>query len=272
MTSTPMTQIAVDSYLNLLARALTRYGLEPDLRPSSPTKLPLLQKMLARADFVLARPLRHDLAAREEGRDQPGDAETMVGLARLANLRQCIERVVADGVPGDVLETGVWRGGASIFATAVLAALGVADRQVWLADSFRGLPEPDRTRYGHDVVDLSDQPYLEVSRAEVEANFAKYGLLADNVHFLEGWFADTMPSAPIDRLGVLRLDGDLYSSTMDVLLPMYDKVSAGGYVIIDDFGALGECRHAVEDFRSSRGITEPIQTIDWTGAYWRKAS
>ncbi|MEK6632595.1 MAG: TylF/MycF/NovP-related O-methyltransferase, partial [Nitrospirota bacterium] len=83
-------------------------------------------------------------------------------------------------------------------------------------------------------------------------------------------FRDTLPTAPIERLAVLRLDGDLYESTMEALVALYPKVSAGGFVIVDDYG-LPTCRAAIEDFRLAQGITDPIQLIDWTGAFWQRS-
>src|SRR5665213_893317 len=79
-------------------------------------------------------------ALRREGRDWPAVAHTMIGVRRINQLRRCVEQVLADGVAGDLIETGVWRGGATIMMSAVLAAYGISDRLVWVADSFRGLP------------------------------------------------------------------------------------------------------------------------------------
>ena len=142
----------------------------------------------------------------------------MIGLRRLDNLEHCIRRVIEDRVPGDIIETGVWRGGACIFARAALAALGDPERKVWVADSFRGLPPPDPARHPADAGDRHHtKSALGIGRAAVEENFRRYGLLDDRVRFLEGWFADTLPQAPIERLAVLRLDGDMYGSTMDAL-------------------------------------------------------
>ena len=81
-----------------------------------------------------------DVPVRVEGRDWPARAHTMIGLKRLANVRECVERVLADNVPGDLIETGVWRGGTTIFMRAILKVHGVTDRLVWVADSFAGLP------------------------------------------------------------------------------------------------------------------------------------
>ena len=110
-----------------------------------------------------------------------------------------------------------------------------------------------------------------MSLDQVKANFARYDLLDDRVQFLKGWFKDTLPHAPISRLAVMRLDGDLYESTMDALTALYPKLSPGGYVIIDDYGAINACRQAVHDFRNTHGIEDPIQEVDWTGAYWRRS-
>jgi O-methyltransferase len=212
-----------------------------------------------------------EVPVRVEGRDWPARAHTMIGLKRLANVRECAESVLADNVPGDLIETGVWRGGTTIFMRAILKAHGVTDRLVWVADSFAGLPPPDLARYPFDSgITLHQFPQLAISLERVQDNFRRYGLLDEQVRFLKGWFRDTLPVAPIDRLAVLRLDGDLYESTIQALEALYDKLSAGGYVIIDDYGNVAACRQPVHDFRAQRGINDPIQPIDWAGVYWRR--
>lgn len=210
---------------------------------------------------------------RENGQDWPVAAHTMIGLKRLDNLQDCIEQVIAERIPGDLIETGVWRGGASIFMRAILKAHGVTDRRVWVADSFEGLPAPDPARFPADAGDTHHQhDYLAVSLEEVRANFERYGLLDEQVVFLKGWFRDTLPRVSTDALAVLRLDGDMYESTWDALVNLYPKLSAGGYVIVDDYKVVPGCRTAVEDFRQTHGITEPIQEIDWAGVYWRRTA
>jgi hypothetical protein len=94
-------------------------------------------------------------------------------------------------------------------------------------------------------------------------------LLDELVRFLEGFFAETLPNAPVNRLALLRADGDMYSSTMDILNNLYSKMSAGGFVIIDDYGSVSACRTAVDEFRTTHGIHAPIHQIDSTGVYWR---
>jgi hypothetical protein len=195
----------------------------------------------------------------------------MIGLKRLDNLHACIEAVIRDQVLGDFIETGVWRGGACIFMRAALNVYGDQTRRIWVADSFEGLPKPDG-RYQQDKGDLFwiFNHALAVPLAQVKANFSRYGLLDERVRFLKGWFKDTLPTAPIERLAILRLDGDMYSSTMDALTNLYPKLSSGGFVIVDDYGAVAACRKAVTDFRESNQISDPILPIDWTGVYWRK--
>lgn len=222
-----------------------------------------------RANFE-SRPFDHNV--RVEGRDWPATAHTMIGLKRLDNLQFCVEDVLARGVPGDLIETGVWRGGATIFMRAILKAYDVTDRRVWVADSFEGLPPPDPERYPDDNGLLWHEcKELAVSLDQVRSNFAKYGLLDDQVQFLKGWFRDTLPSAPIEQLAVLRLDGDMYESTMEPLVNLYPKLSEGGYLIVDDYGAVPNCRRAIHDYRDANGITDDIRPIDWTGVYWQRS-
>jgi O-methyltransferase len=240
------------------------------MHPLACAVYPLISAILERRGLKLYRYANFDSAARAEGRDWPADADTMIGLKRLENLHYCIKQVLADEIPGDFIETGVWRGGACILMRAALKAYGDGTRQVWVADSFEGLPKPDG-RYQQDDGDLHwTKEELSVSLDQVKANFSRYGLLDDGVRFLKGWFKDTLPTAPIEQLAILRLDRDMYSSTMDALQNLYPKLSEGGYVIIDDYGAIDACRRAVDDFRASNRIAPPFCRIDWSGIYWRK--
>lgn len=207
---------------------------------------------------------------RIEGKVWPGYADTMIGLRRLDNLQESIETVLGENIEGDLIETGVWRGGACIFMRGVLAAYGIEDRRVFVADSFEGLPKPDDEKYPADKGDRHHvHAYLAVSQEEVETNFRKYGLLDNQVVFLKGWFKETLPQAPIDRLSILRVDGDMYGSTMDCLRFLYPKLSSGGFCIIDDY-ALQGCKSAVDEYRKEHNILSELKDIDWTGRYWRK--
>jgi hypothetical protein len=207
-----------------------------------------------------------------------GEAITMLPLARMDNILECAKDVIARNVPGDFIETGVWRGGATIFMRAILKAFDVRDRTVWVADSFEGLPEPDAERFPIEAeahrgtVMTKGYKHFAVGIDDVRANFSAFGLLDDQVRMLPGWFKDTLPQAPIERLALMRLDGDYYESTMDALVNLYDKLSVGGYVIIDDYGedTWTYCRQAVEEFRAARDITDEIVEVDRRCAYWRR--
>jgi O-methyltransferase len=212
-----------------------------------------------------------DWDKRVDGRDWPSLAHSMAGTLRLTNLADLVTRVLEEGVPGDLIETGVWRGGSCILMRGLLKAYGDQTRSVFAADSFVGLPPPNEERYVQDKGDtLYLYPELAVSVEQVKANFAKYGLLDDKVEFLQGLFKDTLPALRGRQFALIRLDGDLYESTMDSLVNLYHAVPVGGFVVIDDYGAIPACREAVTDFRASRGITENIERIDWTGVWWRK--
>lgn len=225
---------------------------------------------LGRSGRQITESLPTQTEERIQGRDWPPLAYTMIGLKRLDNLQACIEDVILNEVSGDLIETGVWRGGASIFMRAVLKAHGVADRSVWLADSFQGLPPPDSEKYLDDGDQLYTYDELRVSLEEVKTHFERYALLDEQVKFLKGWFRDTLPTAPIEKLSVLRLDGDMYESTWDALVTLYPKLSRGGYCIIDDYN-LTTCRSAVHAYRSQHGIDEEIRDIDGYGTYWQVA-
>lgn len=197
-------------------------------------------------------------------------SHTMVGRKRLDNITHCLDIVRRDNVPGDLIETGAWRGGASILMRGYLQAWEMADRKLWVADSFEGLPVPSLPQdKGYDF-SANVMPILAVALEDVQENFRRYNLLDDQVQFLKGWFCDTLPTAPIEKLAVLRLDGDLYESTMDALNPLYAKVVPGGFIIVDDYGDFEPCRRAITEFRQTHNITDPIEKIDWTGVYWRK--
>jgi hypothetical protein len=214
-----------------------------------------------------------DAPAQESNRSTAFAAHTMVSPEGLDTVQRCVERALADGVPGDLIETGVWRGGICVLMRAILAAQGVTDRRVWVADSFEGVPESgedshplDREMALHHL-----NTVLSVPADAVRDVFAAYDLLDDQVVFLEGWFDRTLPAAPIDSLAVLRLDGDLHRSTTDALTALYPKLSPGGFILIDDYN-MAPCRTAVHEYRDAHGIKEEIEPADSVGVYWRKES
>ncbi len=243
---------AAELYLDLLIRTLTNLIYEdPNMDPWSAQAF--------------------SPAKRAVGQDWPRVAHTMVGVSRLENVVNLVIQAVHEGVDGNLIETGVWRGGCCILMQGALTVLGETHRKVFVADSFEGLPKPDAAKY---TADAGDQHHtfeqLAVSLEEVRANFAKYNLLADNVVFVKGFFEDTLPTLDTGPLAVLRLDGDMYGSTMVALEHLYPKLSPGGYLIVDDYGAVPGCRRAVDDYRRAMGIEATVNQIDWSGIWWQK--
>lgn len=206
------------------------------------------------------------LKLRALGMDWPRQGLTMVGLSRLDDLQWCVESVVRDGVEGDLIEAGCWRGGASILMRATLDSLGAHERTLWVADSFEGFPEPAGEE---DQEDLAALHFLAVPLEEVEENFARFGC-EEGVRFVPGFFEETMPSLASRTWSIVRLDGDTYDATRLALECLYPGLSVGGHLIIDDYSVLEECRRAVDDFRRERGIDEPLEKVDWTCVRWRR--
>lgn len=205
---------------------------------------------------------------REQGWDWPSKAPSMIGARRMDNVRSECERVIREGIPGDFMETGVWRGGACIMMRAVLAAYQIADRRVIAADSFAGFPPPSRAPDAEFPFHAHAE--FAVSLDDVKAAFARYHLLDAQVVFLQGFFKDTLPAAPVEALALLRLDGDMYESTLDGLVNLYSKLSPGGTLIADDYFLFESQRQAVDEFRTAHGIVDPIVRIDHFGGYWIK--
>jgi hypothetical protein len=264
-----------DLYLTLLKQALlgTLYEVSeigPAIKPSNlPRRLVLAA--LRRRWVTLARLVELDRSSIDEGHRASQQGDTMIGRKRLDNVQSCVEDVIRAEIPGDLIEAGVWRGGAGILMRGVLRAHGIKNRVVWVADSFDGLPPPDPGRYPADRGDTFHKiRELAISLDTVRANFERYGLLDDQVEFLKGWFRDTLPQLAGHEWAVIRLDGDMYESTMDSLRGLHPGLSVGGYLIVDDYGSLEPCRLAVTDYRREQGIDDEIKEIDWTGVYWQR--
>lgn len=266
-------------YLDLLKKSLTRYIFDDGYlslyqRTHGKGKEIIyrtIEKVLSRFSLELVKNNQFNPSLRKVGKDWPATAETMIGLDRLNNIQYCIEDILKKNVKGDFIETGVWRGGATIFMRGLLKAYGVKNRNVWVADSFQGLPEASKNSHELDIKDnLSSYPQLSVSLKDVKDNSKKYNLLDNQVKFLKGWFKDTLPKAPVNNFSLIRLDGDMYESTMDALNSLYHKLSKGGYVIVDDF-CLTQCREAINNFRREHGIKDPLIKIDWASVYWQKS-
>jgi O-methyltransferase len=273
---------AAARYLELLKLSVTGTAHEQSftLRPwqyrRGPTRYAV--KGAAVALRILSRLTGEDLAVVGRlGPDRrrelwPLIGESMIGKRRLDHLQSCVEAVLRDDVAGDLIETGVWRGGAAILMRAVLAANGVSDRTVWLADSFAGLPPPDERQFPADRGSrLYTVRELRVPLEEVVRNFERYGLHDEQVRFVSGWFSDTLPTLRGHRWAVLRMDADMYQSTREALVNLYPSLEPGGFAIVDDYGILSGCRKAVDEFRAEAQVEEPLEWIDRSAVFWRRA-
>lgn len=215
-----------------------------------------------------------DLGRREGGGDWPATAVTMVGTQRLENLRWISDEIITNNVEGDFVETGVWRGGVCIYMASLFKAMEQTNRKVWVCDSFEGLPPANPEKY---PADAGDPHYgiqeLAIPLEQVKHNFERYEVLSDNVKFIKGFFRDTMPTIEVEKIAILRLDGDMYESTIDVLDYLYPRLSVGGYCIIDDYG-LPNCAAAVNDYREKHGITDEMTFIApyKSSLYWKKSA
>ena len=211
-----------------------------------------------------------DTTLRQNGDDWTYLGDTMTGWARIDNVHKLLKDVFDHNIPGDYIETGVWRGGSSMFARAVMHAYGQAHRKSYVCDSFAGLPPSARNLDNLDK-GWDGTPYLEVHQDIVVDGFEKYSMLDENVFFVKGFFNDTMPHVRplVDSFSVMRLDGDMYESTVDVLYHLYDKLSVGGYVIMDDWDGFPS-KTACLDFFATHGISPQVIKIDTLSAYWQK--
>ncbi len=277
-----VTDSGVDLYLDLLKRCVTNVIYQD-------RAIAYLSEDAA--DGVL-NPF--SMERRITGKDWPSQAHTMIGIHRLDNIEMLVRRILTEAVPGDLIEAGVWRGGSTIFMRGLLKAHGVTNRTVWVADSFGGhLPTAENGASDRSYSSPSVQPFhdallrggalppafqerldllgLGTSHGQVRERFTRYGLLDDQVRFLVGWFRDSLPAAPIERLALLRLDADFYDSTLDAIGALYPKLSPGGYVIVDDYGTFPECRAAIHDFLADVGEVPRIIPIDDDAVFWEKS-
>ncbi len=184
---------------------------------------------------------------------------SLLATPKLNALQSLMYDVVTNSVTGDFIEAGVYKGGTTVFMRGFLKFHRISNRMVWVADSFEGIPLSTRYKDLGDPVDQWKDRWV-AGLEEVRSVFNRYGLLDDQVKFLEGYFAESLPKAALGKLAIARLDADSYESTLDALEHLYPRMSRGGYVIIDDWH-LAKCAQAVHDYRERHGITEPINTV-----------
>jgi len=195
----------------------------------------------------------------------------------LQNLQECIIATVNAEVPGDFVEAGVWRGGAAILMNTISRLLASSSRRTYACDSFSGMPLAVDS---HDGDQRQQAPYFKENLGQVQDNFARFKSLDDSVHFVSGFFNETLPDLSKQMLSegrsiaILHGDAAMFASYTHILYNLYPLLSIGGFFICDDCSELSAAQLAVDEFRTVNGITEEIYHVSSTkssgGTYWRK--
>jgi O-methyltransferase len=269
-----------DMYLDLLSSALRNTFYKEPIPAPQPVDLQHAEQLIRGVEAKLGRHgilTEPDLPTRiyYTLKGNRPNAHVMGDEASLNNVRLCVESVIHDQIPGDLIEAGVFRGGQTIFMRGILKSYGITDRVVYVADSFEGLPAPDpdvslADAVAHEI--LKEVDSLKTGLEMVQENFRRYGLLDAQVKFLKGWFSETLPNCQAQRFSVIRLDGDWYESTKVAIESLYPKLSRGGFIIIDDYHLPVGARQAVDNYRHQFGIRDKLTRYDTQGVFWRKSS
>lgn len=204
-------------------------------------------------------------------------AYTMTSLERMYGLYQAVNYVLDAGVPGDVVECGVWKGGSSMLAARTLLLRNDTSRLIYLFDTFAGMSEPSEEDVRFDGADAGST-WSETKDAnnqstwcnspvdEVRSNLLSTGYPAERLIFVQGKVEDTIPRPDPSEIAILRLDTDWYESTLHEMRHLYPRLSEGGVVIIDDFGWWNGARKAVEEYLAECGESLLLSRICGCGA------
>jgi O-methyltransferase len=203
-----------------------------------------------------------------QGRCAP---HTMTTIERMYALWQAVRYIAARGVPGDFVECGVWRGGSSMLAALTFEAAGDRHREFHLYDTFEGMAEPSwedgalarRMWSRHQQANHNDWCYSPID--EVRENMLSTGLLEERLHLVKGKVEETIPDRAPERIALLRLDTDFYSSTRHELVHLFPLLQPGGVLVIDDYGDWGGARRAVDEYIAEHAIAVLLTRVDSTG-------
>ncbi len=192
---------------------------------------------------------------------------TAVFVPRLVALYKLSKRIDLLSVPGDIVECGVYIGGSAALLASVCCRDSRRPRQIWLFDSFEGLPQPT-DKDGEKARSCVWWCHGDLSK--VREIFRKLRIPESRVHVVKGWFQDTFPSARIQNIALLHIDADWYASVKLCLEKFYESVQPGGFVVIDDYGHWEGCKRATDEFLNRRAINVELTKVDYTGRYFQK--
>jgi O-methyltransferase len=214
-----------------------------------------------------------DLSEQERAAVEAGRSFSATSLERLATMVQATEHVVRHGVPGDIVECGVWRGGSMMAAATMLRTLGDTSRRLFLYDTFEGMSEPterDQTLHGVSARSILAQDdrgtgyWCYASLEDVQGNLRSTGYPEDKLVYVRGRVEETIPGRLPERISLLRLDTDWYESTKHELEHLYPLLSPGGILIIDDYGHWQGARAAVDEFLARTRTPLFLHRVDYT--------
>lgn len=201
---------------------------------------------------------------------------TMTSPERIVSLIHSVEYVVKAGIPGSIVECGVWRGGSMMAAAKTLLRCGCNDREIYLFDTYEGMPAPsvkDISVTGASASDEFNRRKISEDASEwclatvedVERNLLQTGYPPEMLRFVKGKVEDTIPMSSLDTIALLRLDTDWYESTLHELRHLYPRLAPGGILILDDYGHWQGARKATDEFLAENGVTLLLNRIDNTG-------
>jgi O-methyltransferase len=201
---------------------------------------------------------------------------TMASSERLYAVFQAARHVVKNGIEGDIVECGVWRGGASMVAAMSLLAAGESSRRIWLYDTFAGMTKPTdkdvhrwagKNAFGTwrrwQKSDHNDWCFAGLD--DVRRNLYSTGYPRDHIEFVAGDVANTLLTGGPQKISLLRLDTDWYDSTRKELEILYPRLSVGGVLLIDDYGVWDGARQAVDEYFEQHNVRMLLQRTDYTG-------
>ena len=247
---------------------------------SRPGPISNARKLLAgwrwRLGYVVGTPIPHHFDDRLRTLVKSVRRDTLTSAERIAAVSDATSYVAEAGIAGAIVECGVWRGGSMMAVALTLLERGVADRDLYLYDTFTGMTEPSaedvsspydgysphrRWRRHHALGRQWAGVPADVVRERVEST----GYPAERIHLVEGMVEQTLPDRAPERIALLRLDTDWYTSTKHELVELYPRLSEGGVLIVDDYGHYEGARRAVDEYLEETGESLLLNRIDYTG-------